>query len=110
MDSVDTLENTPLKLVAGQFGLWGLEIPESNGWKIKEVTGAHIGSNEGVIVTVCGPGGEIGEGFAPLGRFMLVAAACNALCDVLTVLEDQEVEPPSYSFDGLYDLIEGAKE
>jgi hypothetical protein len=110
METVDTLDNTPLKLLAGQFGLWGLEIPGSDGWTIKEVTGAHMGDGEGVIVTIAGPNGAVGEGFAPKGRHFILAATCNALADRCYVLDDQVVDPPEYDFDALADLIEREKQ
>lgn len=114
MEAMEALEHVPLRLVPGQYGLWSAEIPGSSrlmpdgsfrDWRIKEVCGAHVGDTLGVIVTIEGPDGEIGEAFAPQSDHMLVVATIEAIKDAAGVARDEGTEPPTYDFDGLCDLI-----
>lgn len=113
IDSMDTLEATPLRLVAGRFDLWNRPIPGSGyldnagalrEWRIVEVTSAHVGENVGVIVAVEGPEGQVAEDFAPEGRWCALMATIGALRQARALAETEETPPPTWDFDGLFDL------
>lgn len=111
MEAMQDLEATPLKLIPGQHGLWGLTIPGSEtmlpsgavgAWKIREVCGAHIGDRGGCIVTIDGPHGEVSEGYAFTGDHMLLVAICEALKHAASESDNAFIH---YNFDQLADLI-----